>query len=151
MSDTFSELLPPSHLRPVAEMVVIAMVSLVLGLSVSSASEPKNRDRLSAGSVWKGVCFQGDRVFGIQVKITKRTANDLWGEIDLDFRDGCAGKLTFEGMVEGDRVSWITDKKAGDVTFPGLYVGTLEGKSLSGVWRVPTFRQRDKFVLKLEE
>lgn len=73
------------------------------------------------------------------------------GEISLDFRDGRTGVLTFEGMIVGDQVSWITDKKRGDVTFPGLYVGTLKEDSLTGIWRVPSFGQRDKFELKRME
>ena len=61
-------------------------------------------------------------------------------------------QLTFQGnVVDGRTVVWITDKKAGNVTFPGLYIGKVEGKTISGTWQVPSANQYDRFSVKLAE
>lgn len=80
MFDVTSQLILPSCLRPMAEVFVIAMLALAISISASCASEPNARAGLSAGTMWEGRCMQGDRTFGIKVKITKREGDDLWAK-----------------------------------------------------------------------
>ena len=47
----------------------------------------------------------------------------------------------------GEVIAWITDKKKGPVTYPGLYVGRIDGDRIAGTWQVPSARQHDEFSL----
>lgn len=63
--------------------------------------------------------------------------------------DGEQLALSFQGgerIVAGERiVVWITDRQSGNVTFPGLYIGQVNGDTLSGTWEVPSVGQFDTF------
>jgi hypothetical protein len=114
----------------------------------SSAQDAGSKDALLTGTSWKGECFQDGRAFGITIRVTERKGDDIKGEIVLNSRDGRSGSLSFDGMIQDSKyVSWITKKESGDVTSPGLYSGKLSGNDLSGVWRVPSYQQRDKFTV----
>lgn len=101
--------------------------------------------------MWKGEIRQGTEVFPTTIYINERNKDRIRGEVHFT-SDDQLNKLTFHGnVIEGGKVAWITDKKEGSVTFPGLYIGTIKGKTLSGVWQVPSADQYDIFSVKLAE
>ena len=133
-----------------AFVLSLAMVCLQ-GAVGGIARGGEEKDPLAANTVWKGEIRQGTEVFPTTIYIKERDKDRIRGEIHFKTDRG-VNKLTFQGnVVEGRTVAWITDKKEGTVTFPGLYIGTLKGKSLSGVWQVPSAGQYDTFSVKLAE
>jgi len=129
-------------------MVLLIVATLVVGIAAHAGDE---KDVLKARTVWKGEIRQGSGAFPATMYIHERDGDRIRGEIHFTSRDELC-KLTFQGnVIEGGKVAWITDKKEGSVTFPGLYVGTIKGTTLSGVWQVPSAGQYDTFSVKLAE
>lgn len=131
----------------------IFALSMLLGLAGAAVGVQagEKTDALTVGSVWKGEIRQGNSAFPTTIYIRGREKVRIHGEIH--FRVGAeVNKLVFQGdIVDGRTVAWITDKLEGNVTFPGLYIGTLKGSSLSGTWQVPSVGQYDTFAVKLEK
>jgi len=110
-----------------------------------------DKDPVQPKTVWKGEIRQDNEVFPTTIYFNSRVKDRIKGEVHFK-RDGDLQKLTFEGnVVDGRTVVWITDKKEGDVTFPGLYIGKVKGKTISGTWQVPSAKQYDRFAVKLAE
>jgi hypothetical protein len=110
------------------------------------------KDPLRADTVWKGEIHQGTEVLTTTIYIKERDKDRIRGEIHFKSPRGNLAKLTFQGnVVDGRTVAWITDKKEGNVTYPGLYIGTIKEKTLSGVWQVPSDGQYDTFSVELAE
>src|SRR5262245_38166826 len=129
--------------------VLLAITAIFLVDVAARGGDAK--DPLQAKSVWRGEIRQDAEVFPTIIFIHQRDKDRIKGEIQFT-SDGELHKLTFEGNVlEGGKVAWITDKKEGSVTFPGLYIGTIKGKTLSGVWQVPSAGQYDTFSVKLAD
>jgi hypothetical protein len=117
----------------------------------SAVTQTAGKNPLQANTVWKGEIRQRTKVFPTTIYINERNNEHIRGEIHFKTERGLY-KLTFQGnVVEGRTVAWITDKKEGLVTFPGLYIGTIKGKSIAGVWQVPSAGQYDTFSVKLVE
>jgi hypothetical protein len=117
----------------------------------NAARGDDEKDPLRADTVWKGEIRQGTETFPTTIFIQQRDKDRIRGEIHFKTESGL-NKLTFQGnVVEGRTVAWITDKKEGNVTYPGLYTGTIKGKTLSGNWQVPSAGQYDTFAVKLAE
>ena len=117
----------------------------------SGAQAAEKNDPLPINSVWKGTINQGPTAFPATIYIKERDKDRVRGEIHFQV-GGATNKLTFQGnVIDGRAVAWITDKKEGAVTFPGLYTGTLRENSLSGIWQVPSAGQYDTFTVKLAQ
>jgi hypothetical protein len=123
----------------------------VIGIVVSaSRAKAQADDPFRLGSHWKGQILQGSQSFPTTIYISDRTGDRIKGEID--FLTSELNKLTFQGNIVGhNTVVWITDKKEGNVTYPGLYFGTISGNQLSGTWQVPSANQYDRFTVSLVE
>jgi hypothetical protein len=122
------------------------LTGVARGAEVSEHTDP-----LQMNSVWSGEIHQGTAVFRTTIYILGRDKDRVRGEIHFQTTGGL-NKLTFQGnIVDGHTVAWITDKKEGAVTFPGLYVGTLKENSVSGIWQVPSAGQYDTFAVTLKE
>jgi hypothetical protein len=129
--------------------ILLSIAAIFLVRVAARAGEVK--DALKAKTVWKGEIRQGSEVFPATIYVNERDKDRIRGEVHFTSR-GELNTLTFQGnVIEGGKVAWITDKKEGNVTFPGLYIGTIKGKTLSGVWQVPSAGQYDTFSVKLAE
>jgi hypothetical protein len=107
--------------------------------------------RFQANTVWQGTFFQGERRFSITIRVKERKQERIKGEIHVRFEDGGRGVLTFQGRIEGStKVVWTTNKVSGDVISPGRYEGRIEGRTLSGTWRVPSWKLSGRFTVKLK-
>jgi hypothetical protein len=130
----------------------IGAVFVLVVLSFGAAAE--TADPFAKDSVWTGTIAQGAERFPATITIKAADMGRVAGEIR--FTIGAAeAKLSFQGAlrnVKGQKiVVWITDKKAGEVTYPGLYVASLSGKTLAGTWEVPSAGQFDTFSVTLQE
>src|SRR5262249_25480200 len=110
---------------------------------------PTSSDPVQPDTVWVGTIQQGGRALHTTIRITGRIKSNITGHIHFKGRAG-AGRLSFEGTVtDGRIISWITDRLEGEVTFPGLYIGRIENDTIEGEWRVPSWKQYDRFSVKL--
>jgi hypothetical protein len=101
-----------------------------------------------APSVWTGHIRQDDESFPTTVFMWERDEGLLEGEIYFTTPEGLC-ELTFAGrIVDENTLVWITDRKTGDVTYPGLYVSKLDGHRIVGTWQVPSANQCDQFYLE---
>jgi hypothetical protein len=122
-------------------------IVLTVGLGAGFCAET---DSVRANTAWKGEIRQGARAFPATIQILARNGNRIRGEIDFVCGSNRC-ELTFQGdVVDATTVVWITGKKAGPVTVPGLYFGKVDGKRLSGTWQVPTAGQYDHFSVQLQ-
>ena len=140
-------------MRHVIAMGVLAVLSAsgIAALTMGRARAADDKDPVQPKSVWKGEIRQEGQVFPAAIFINERDEDRIKGEVNFKF-NGELCKLTFQGnVVDGHTVVWITDKKEGNVTFPGLYIGKIEGRTLSGTWQVPGAKQYDRFSVKLAE
>ena len=127
---------------------VILCVAIIGYANVLSAQV---QDPLRQGSRWKGEILQGNQTFPTTIYISNRSGERIKGEIDFTTSSGLS-KLTFQGnIIDRNTVAWITDKKEGNVTYPGLYVGKISGNQISGIWQVPSAGQYDRFTVTLAE
>ena len=55
------------------------------------------------------------------------------------------GLFTFEGVVVGRHLAFVTDRRRGSVSFPGLYIGQIEKQTIHGWWQVPSCSQEGEF------
>lgn len=102
----------------------------------------------SRRTLWQGHIRQGEECFAASVVIWERGEERVEGEIRFTSPMG-ESQLTFEGrVVDRNTIVWITDKKDGPVTYPGLYVGRIDGDHISGTWQVPSANQYDRFALE---
>jgi hypothetical protein len=133
----------------VSRVLVAALIAcFILCGGLCASSQAQGSDTLQAKSVWKGVILQDDQAFATTIYVETRNGERLTGEIDFVAQD-VVKKLTFEGSVaDHDIVAWITDKKEGEVTFPGLYIGKISGDQLSGTWQVPSAKQFGRFSVQ---
>jgi hypothetical protein len=118
---------------------------------ISSANELSAQEQKSIqqGSRWVGQIFQGNQSFPTTIYISDRNGNRMKGEIDFNTPSG-RSKLTFQGnIIDNNMVVWITDKKEGNVTYPGLYFGKISGNKITGTWQVPSAGQYDRFSVML--
>jgi hypothetical protein len=126
----------------------------IMGLArISAREEPagNGKDSFQAQTVWKGEIRQDGQIFPTMIYVTSRNGARVRGEIHFRTSSGLC-KLTFQGnVVDGRRVVWITDKKSGNVTYPGLYLGKIEGNRITGVWQVPSADQYDSFSVSLSQ
>jgi len=126
-------------------VTLIALSFMACVVSVAESAE----DFLQVNTVWSGEIRQGTAAFPAAIYIKGRDKDRIRGEIHFQV-GSVLNKLTFQGnIIDGRTVAWITDKKEGAVTYPGLYIGTLKNKSLSGIWQVPSANQYDIFTVKL--
>ena len=133
-------------------MAVLVAVAGAAALPHRELPAGGGKDPVQAKTVWKGEIRQDDEVFPATVYINERDKERIQGEVHFESRGGELCKLTFRGnVVDRQTVVWITDKKEGNVTFPGLYIGKVEGKTISGTWQVPSAEQYDRFSVKLAE
>jgi hypothetical protein len=131
-------------------LVMAAALGAVL-LTQYGAWAGDNKDPVQPRTVWKGEIRQDTEVFPTTIYINSRDRDRITGEVHFEV-GGALNKLTFEGNVVDRRtVVWITDKQEGNVTYPGLYIGKVEGKTISGTWQVPSANQYDRFTVKLAE
>jgi hypothetical protein len=106
-------------------------------------------DLIQANTVWRGQIDYGAEIFPTTIFIQQRNRDRVSGEIHFS-RGQHLGKLTFQGnIVDKNTIVWITHKKAGNVTFPGLYIGKITGNKISGSWQVPSANQYDRFSVVL--
>jgi hypothetical protein len=106
--------------------------------AIPSASHSAN-DLIQTHAVWQCWVEQDQRVFPGTLTILERRGADFRGEMKLDFGNHRWGQYTFHGEMNDGHMAFLTDRKAGAVTFPGLYVGKVKGRSIIGTWRVPTY------------
>jgi hypothetical protein len=93
--------------------------------------------------------FKEINPFPTTIYILYRNGNRIKGEIDFNIPSGL-GKLTFQGnVIDNNMVVWITDKKEGNVTYPGFYFGKISGNQITGTWQVPSASQYDRFSVTL--
>ena len=113
-------------------LVAVTMVGWLAGTSRAGGEDPVQPD-----TVWKGEIYQGNNSFAATLHIQQREGDRIRGELDF-VTNGGLNKLAFQGnIVDGDVVVWITDKIAGNVTYPGLYIGKIEGDKISGLGKSP--------------
>jgi hypothetical protein len=131
-------------------VVLAAVVGTVFPLQQKALADNENSP-IQPNTVWKGEIRQDRDAFPAAIYFQSRDKDRIKGEVHFTFQgDTC--KLTFEGnVVDGRTVVWITDKKEGNVTFPGLYIGKVEGKTITGTWQVPSAKQYDRFSVTLAE
>lgn len=130
----------------IAARLLPAMVCACLLAGDGRADELNS---LQPDTVWKGEIDQGNGSFPTTIYIQHREKDRIKGEIDFQTTNGL-NKLAFQGnVIGGDTVVWITDKLAGNVTYPGLYIGKIDGNRISGTWQVPSVGQYDQFSVSL--
>jgi hypothetical protein len=124
-------------------------VCLLLAIALACRADivsAQQADTLQQGTIWQGSIHQGEDVFPATISIMGRTGDRITGEIQFSVGDSAARVLTFQGnVVDAGTVTWITDRKAGNVTYPGLYIGKIAGNRITGVWQVPSAGQYDRF------
>lgn len=132
-----------------SKRVKATSVWLLLAIALACRADivsAQQADALQQGTIWQGSIHQGADAFPTTISITGRTGERITGEIQFSVGDGAANVLTFQGnVVDAGTVTWITDRKAGNVTYPGLYIGKVAGNRISGVWQVPSAGQYDRF------
>src|SRR5688572_20930255 len=112
--------------------LALLAASAMVALTWHPAGAADEKDPLQPKTVWKGQIHQDGDAFPATIHITERDKERIKGEVHFQPGEELC-KLTFEGnVVDRQTVVWITDKKEGNVTFPGLYVGKVEGKTISG-------------------
>lgn len=130
----------------------VGAVFVLVALSFGAAAE--SADPFAKESVWTGSIRQGSESFPATITLKVDDMARVTGEVRFTI-DAAEAKLSLQGVlrnVKGQKmVVWITDKKAGDVTYPGLYVASLNGKTLAGTWQVPSAGQFDTFSVTLKE
>jgi hypothetical protein len=138
-------------MRRVVAVGVAVLVAGAVPLTYQESRAGDDKGSVQAKTVWKGEIRQDGEVFPATVYINDRDKGRIKGEVHFE-SNGELHKLTFQGnVVDRQTVVWITDKKEGNVTSPGLYIGKVEGKTISGVWQVPSANQYDRFSVKLAE
>lgn len=132
----------------------IVLFFFTIILSAVSLASSAEANPFARSTIWKGSITQGTTTFPATFNIEPVHEGRLKGEITFSI-DGNKMKLAFQGAlrnVGGQRiVAIITDKVSGDVTYPGLYVGSVQGNTLAGTWEVPSAGQFDTFAVKLVE
>lgn len=132
----------------------IILCFFTIALSAAAVALADEASPFAKATVWKGSITQGTTSFPATFNIEPVRAGRLRGEITFSI-DGTTMKLAFQGALRnagGQRiVAIITDKVLGDVTYPGLYVGSVQGNTLAGTWEVPSAGQFDTFAVKLVE
>lgn len=128
---------------------------LLAGVGIVALARPEARAAekgpVQPKTVWKGEIRQDGAVFPATVYINERDQERITGEVHFT-AGGELCKLTLQGNVVDEKtVVWITDKKEGNVTSPGLYIGKVDGKTISGTWQVPSANQYDRFSVKLAD
>jgi hypothetical protein len=132
-------------------VAIVLFATAFLGRSPFGVAREEPTDLIKPRSAWKGQIRQGDSTFPATVHFSEREKDRVRGEVHFQGSDGWC-QLTFQGnVIEGQHVAWITNRKAGNVTYPGLYIGKIEGKSITGVWQVPSAGQYDTFSVKLAD
>lgn len=130
--------------------VLSLLVAAALPLAAPAQGEEANP--FLRATVWTGSIAQGSDRFPATFRIAPIEDARLKGEIVFSI-DGTEMKLSFQGALRkagGQRiVAFITDKVSGDVTYPGLYVGSVQGNVLAGTWEVPSAGQFDTFAVTL--
>ncbi len=129
----------------------ISKIGLCIGflLIAVPATAQQAQDLIRAGSRWQGEILQGNQRFPTTILVTERTGERIRGEVHFSVGSRL-NKLTFQGnVIDNSTVIWITDKKEGNVTYPGLYLGKVNGNQISGIWQVPSAGQYDRFVVTL--
>lgn len=125
-------------------VALVGTACLPTSLAAQDAS-----DALQAQTIWKGEIRQGSQSFPTTIYVVSRTNDRVRGEIDFTVPGGGLDKLSFQGnVIEGRIVTWITDKIAGNVTYPGLYFGVISNNSINGTWQVPSAGQYDSFSVQ---
>jgi hypothetical protein len=133
------------------ETIRALMLAACLTGIVTRAQAGDKKDPLLANTVWTGEIRQGTDAFPTTIYIQARDKDRVRGEIHFKI-DGALNKLTFQGnVIGGHSFAWITDKKEGSVTYPGLYTGTINKDALSGTWQVPSAGQYDTFAVKMRK
>jgi hypothetical protein len=127
-------------------LFVLSLATVDIQISLANQ---ENSDLIQSRTIWKGKIQQGAEIFPATIFIQARNGDRLKGEIHFGAMSN-PNKLTFQGnVIDSKTVVWITDKKEGNVTFPGLYIGKINGSSIKGVWQVPSANQYDLFSVKL--
>jgi hypothetical protein len=136
-----------------------SMKSIILGIVLciplttiferSISAQQGVSDLIQPNTVWKGQIEHGAEIFPTAIFIQQRNRDRVTGEIHFGWGQRL-NKLTFQGnIVDGNIIVWITNKKEGNVTFPGLYIGKINGNRISGSWQVPSANQYDRFSVVL--
>ena len=122
---------------------LLFVLALASGADSAFSQQP---DALQQGTVWQGSIHQGEEAFPTTITIAGRIGDRITGEIRFSVGSGPANVLAFEGnVVDAHTVVWITDRRSGNVTYPGLYFGQIAGNRIAGVWQVPSAGQYDRF------
>jgi hypothetical protein len=128
---------------------VLPLAAFCMGGAAGGGAPSGGKDPVQPKTVWKGEIHQEGEVFPTTIYVNDRDKDRIKGEIHFKTQGGLC-QLTFQGnVIDGRTVAWITDKKEGEVTFPGLYIGKIDGSSITGVWQVPSAQQYDRFSVKL--
>lgn len=131
--------------------IMIAILLLSLGFTAYAVQTATWKDAFVPKTEWEGEIRQGDSSFPATIYVQTRMNDRIRGEIHFKVGD-TVSKLYFSGsVIDGNRIAWITAKKEGDVTVPGLYIGALKGKTLNGTWEVPSVGQYDTFTATLKQ
>jgi hypothetical protein len=141
-------------MRRILPVSVLALLpaSGIVALTPQKAWADDEKDPVQPKTVWKGEIRQEGEDFPATIYINGRDNERIKGEVHFQDWHGDECKLTFHGnVVDRQTVVWITDKKEGNGTFPGLYIGKVKGDTISGTWQVPSAKQYDRFSVKLAE
>ena len=139
-------MLKGGRFRAIVLALSICLVAMLGVLFYPGRATAQQVDPLQQATVWRGSIYQGNAAYPATITILTRSADRITGEIQLVLGDGAQNILVFQGNVIGaDTVVWITDRKTGNVTSPGLYFGHIVGDRLTGVWQVPSVGQYDRF------
>jgi hypothetical protein len=130
--------------RSLAAAVLITAIWFVRSGHAISAEQ----DAIEAGSKWSGEIKQDQQTFTAAVLFTVRNSDRVAGEVEFKTSSG-VGRLSLHGNVlESNTVVWMTNRIDGNVTYPGLYIGKLDGDVIRGTWQVPSAAQYGRFTLR---
>ena len=122
---------------------------MVPGTPMASTVDPSSlAPNVTAGSRWIGSLTQeGGRDDSVEfyIDVTSRSGADITGIVGFEFtNNSCA--IRFKGNVDNGRIVFSTyEPIKGSVSYPAYYSGTLTGNTITGTWRVPTYKQKGDF------
>jgi uncharacterized protein (TIGR02996 family) len=97
------------------------------------------------GTSWRGEVEQDGRIFPTLMRVFRRRGNVIEGDMRCKFDVDRFGRFSYDGVVIGPYVAFVTDRKSGTVSYPGLYIGRIEEETIKGWWQVPCYFQKGEF------
>src|ERR1700676_1455561 len=109
-------------MRLISEEFPLHAAGIAWMLCLHAGSRIPGANILRASTKWKGEVEQDGRIFPAVLRVMRREGNVIEGGMRCRFEVGRSGLFTFEGVVAGRHLAFVTERKSGSGAYPGLYV-----------------------------